>query len=140
MLPQFETPHQPLPAKPHILLIPALPSIVRLTCVQLPPHHLGHSTNMFCLQLHFTHTTIPAPNYHTHNTHIHMYLGIPSCTSYVHTLQQRPVSLLLRYFTHQWISTTNPSHTSTIPDRPHTHFFPHMHTHTPCMCYRTCLI
>lgn len=82
------------------------------------------------------------PNCHTPiPTHTYV-LEIPSCTSYVHTLQQRPSA---SYSRHSHISRyTSPSHTSTIPDTPHTHFFhplrTHTHTHHAHVYTITCLI
>lgn len=97
-------------------------------------------------------TTILPQLFHTHPLSHHLncsftvpthtyVLEIPSCTSYVHTLQQRPVLCLLLKAFHTSVDTIPAHHIPPPFQTDHTHFFPHRaHTHHAHVFTITCLI
>ena len=135
---QFGSTCGPPPPKPHILTCQLFRHSQAHTCTaasHTPPRTL-HKHTLPPALFHTIHT----PNCHTQYPHTHMYLKF---LHVLHTCIPSNKDLSASHSRHFTINGyhTSSSHTSTVPDTPHTLPSPlHTHTHRARMYTITCLI
>ena len=119
----------PSPSQATYTNMPALPAQLGSHVYSCLPHATSDTPQTYFASSSISHYPYTQLS-HTIPTHAYV-LEIPSCTSYVHTLQQRPVSLPFKAFHNQWIPYQLITYLHRSRHTTHTSF-PTAHTHTPC--------